>query len=227
MMASDADRNVFYKTEIGVESCEKFSPNGLNEISYQLKKTSNSTAYIGFNTNEHSGFYKTNDNGNSWVQISDSEVSQFFVSESEGFFIQTQQNLFYWNEEMDAEWFAIHPPIGRLFPWNQTGFPEQVLFTGTNWLMSTNGLSLISLSSDAIKSSSEPNYYNEIPKSPTLKVYPNPFNPSTTIELILDRSSSIQVDIYNSVGMLVKQMESVTNEKGIVSLTVDVKGWSS
>ncbi|APF16884.1 hypothetical protein Calab_0829 [Caldithrix abyssi DSM 13497] len=47
-----------------------------------------------------------------------------------------------------------------------------------------------------------------------LKNYPNPFNPSTTIEYQLPRNGKVEIRIYNLVGQLVKTLVSENQGAG-------------
>lgn len=51
-----------------------------------------------------------------------------------------------------------------------------------------------------------------------LTTYPNPFNPSTTIEWILDRPSEVQLKIFNLLGQNVFNQELGLLEAGSHSL---------
>lgn len=52
--------------------------------------------------------------------------------------------------------------------------------------------------------------------------YPNPFNPSTTIEYELSRRGEVTIDIYNSIGQLVRKLVSgETMEAGTHSIIWD------
>jgi hypothetical protein len=48
-----------------------------------------------------------------------------------------------------------------------------------------------------------------------LKIYPNPFNPSTTISFSLPSKSNIRINIYNIKGQLVKTLINETFERGL------------
>ena len=53
-----------------------------------------------------------------------------------------------------------------------------------------------------------------IPQSFQLRNYPNPFNPSTTIEYSLSRPSSVQINIYNQAGQLIRLLKNEPTQAG-------------
>ncbi|MDP1678245.1 MAG: FlgD immunoglobulin-like domain containing protein [Bacteroidota bacterium] len=53
--------------------------------------------------------------------------------------------------------------------------------------------------------------------------YPNPFNPSTTIEYEIPTRSAVEILIYNSVGQIVRKLQSEQQESGRHSIMWDGK----
>lgn len=51
--------------------------------------------------------------------------------------------------------------------------------------------------------------------------YPNPFNDATTIELYVNNNGSTQINIYNVMGMLIKNLVNSNLDKGIHNFTWD------
>lgn len=51
--------------------------------------------------------------------------------------------------------------------------------------------------------------------------YPNPFNPSTTIEYFTAKAEPVQITIYNQKGQTVKNFDMQTNSKGVHSVNWD------
>ena len=49
--------------------------------------------------------------------------------------------------------------------------------------------------------------------------YPNPFNPTTTIEFAIPQRSSVNIEIYSTMGQKVKTLLSETKQKGYHSIT--------
>ncbi len=58
-------------------------------------------------------------------------------------------------------------------------------------------------------------------------VYPNPFNPSTTISYELSNSGQMKLEIYNLLGRMVKTVRNENQSAGNYSLTVDFNGFAS
>lgn len=52
-------------------------------------------------------------------------------------------------------------------------------------------------------------------------VYPNPFNPSTSIKYALPRSSKVEVDMYNMLGQKIKSYRTASQQNGIHDLVWD------
>ncbi|MCB2212395.1 T9SS type A sorting domain-containing protein [bacterium] len=59
------------------------------------------------------------------------------------------------------------------------------------------------------------------------KIYPNPFNPSTTIEIALPHSSQLDLTVYNTLGEQVAVLSSSTQPAGLQSFTFDGTGIAS
>ena len=59
------------------------------------------------------------------------------------------------------------------------------------------------------------------------KNYQNPFNPSTTIEYILPKTSYVKIAVFNIIGELVKTMVNNIQSAGNFNLTLDMTSFSS
>ena len=57
--------------------------------------------------------------------------------------------------------------------------------------------------------------------------YPNPFNPSTIIKYELAANSKVVIDVYNSLGQLVEEVENSVQSAGSHSLSFNAKNLSS
>ncbi|MHB1687875.1 MAG: T9SS type A sorting domain-containing protein [Ignavibacteriaceae bacterium] len=57
--------------------------------------------------------------------------------------------------------------------------------------------------------------------------YPNPFNPSTTIEFSLNNRSNVQLNIYNALGQKITTLVNTTLEAGVHSVNFDANSLSS
>lgn len=65
------------------------------------------------------------------------------------------------------------------------------------------------------------------PEGFNLHVYPNPFNPTTTIQYNLPVRSNVSIDIYNVLGQEVRQLVSGYQNQGTHSLTWSANGLAS
>jgi len=66
----------------------------------------------------------------------------------------------------------------------------------------------------------------QLPQSFSLTSYPNPFNPTTIIEMTLPIASEWKIDIFNISGQKVSAYRG-TNEAGLVKISWDATGQSS
>ena len=57
--------------------------------------------------------------------------------------------------------------------------------------------------------------------------YPNPFNPETVIRYQLGRLSSVQIDVFNSLGQKIKALVKATQPAGIHTITFNATGIAS
>ena len=57
--------------------------------------------------------------------------------------------------------------------------------------------------------------------------YPNPFNPSTSLDLSLDNSGNISVKVYNVVGQVVATLANGHMNAGYHTLTWDASSMAS
>jgi hypothetical protein len=57
--------------------------------------------------------------------------------------------------------------------------------------------------------------------------FPNPFNPSTTIEFSLPQKSAVKLTVYNIIGKKVAELVNGNYEAGNYSIKFDARGLSS
>lgn len=57
--------------------------------------------------------------------------------------------------------------------------------------------------------------------------YPNPFNPATTIKYEIDRTSNVELTLYNVYGEYVRVLDNCLREPGVYRVTWDAAGLSS
>jgi len=68
----------------------------------------------------------------------------------------------------------------------------------------------------------------EIPQSFSLyQNFPNPFNPTTTIKFALPVASRVKINVYNSLGQLVKTLVDKEMESGYHEVNFDASGYAS
>lgn len=63
--------------------------------------------------------------------------------------------------------------------------------------------------------------HSKIPQLKLLRNFPNPFNPTTTIELNLETSAYVTINLYNSLGRHIRNIYSGNIEKGITHINLD------
>lgn len=68
---------------------------------------------------------------------------------------------------------------------------------------------------------------NELPVAGNLTVYPNPFNPTTTISYELEAASEVEIDIYNPKGQLVSSLLKGQQSAGIHRLKWNADDYQS
>ena len=59
------------------------------------------------------------------------------------------------------------------------------------------------------------------------EAYPNPFNPSTTLNFSLDADGSVAINVYNVMGQMVGTLHNGNMSAGTHSLTWDASDLSS
>ena len=57
--------------------------------------------------------------------------------------------------------------------------------------------------------------------------YPNPFNPATTICYTLNRSTFVELDVYNILGQKIKSLVSTFQQSGDYKIVIDADQWPS
>ena len=69
--------------------------------------------------------------------------------------------------------------------------------------------------------------YTQVSDFTISEAFPNPFNPSTTIELDLNKEAFVSINIYNIAGQIVGQIHSGSLSSSIHSFTWDASLVSS
>jgi hypothetical protein len=119
-------------------------------------------------------------------------------------------------DHINVKWFGTDNGVSRFNGKNWTTFQEQpyrlcnnmvnaiaVEKNNTIWFGTDNGVSKYTgevIPSSVDEDSSQPEAV------PVLRAFPNPFNPSTTIEFTLQEDASAAITIYNMAGQKVKDL---------------------
>jgi len=61
----------------------------------------------------------------------------------------------------------------------------------------------------------------------SIQTYPNPFNPTTTIQVNLNKDSNLKIELYNLQGQLIKTVVSGFKSSGIHSFKLDLSSYAS
>jgi flagellar hook assembly protein FlgD len=62
---------------------------------------------------------------------------------------------------------------------------------------------------------------NQVPEKYSLKNYPNPFNPETTIQFDIPKASPVKIEIFNTSGQKIKTLVNANYQPGIYSIAWD------
>ncbi|NUO19659.1 T9SS type A sorting domain-containing protein [bacterium] len=66
-----------------------------------------------------------------------------------------------------------------------------------------------------------------LPLNFTLKVYPNPFNPSTTLSFDLPRNSDVKIEIFNVLGQMIEEIDLGRMNTGSHQVQIGNTEWAS
>lgn len=156
-------------------------------------------------------FAMSTDEGNTWsveytLDVSQSFTSLYFLNALKGFVAFTPDSLI-GTEDGGKTWHAVD--LGRVGQINGISFSDPrngMLVEDGGLIMRTRngGITGIKQQSGA-----------RVPGNIQLYCcYPNPFNPSTTITYQIARESYVSLNVYNSLGQLVKKLVSETQQSG-------------
>lgn len=67
----------------------------------------------------------------------------------------------------------------------------------------------------------------DLPHTVDVSNYPNPFNPTTTVSVSLDRASQVQVQVFNSIGQQVQTLKQAYLSSGVHTFSFDGRNLSS
>ena len=149
------------------------------------------------------GVFRSNDNGETWqIVFSDSEavvVSSIVISSNNHICIGTD-NGFYYSENDGNSWIQANSGLTNTDIRSLAIDVEGYIFAGTNGGVFRSVGSLLSL-----------NHLTDNTVS-TLALhhpFPNPFNPSTTIEFSIPQSGIVSLTVYDVLG---REVETILNE---------------
>ncbi len=137
--------------------------------------------------------------------------------------------------EVNNQGFAIEKKDGK---WKSVGFIEgkgntterqNYIFTETNIQVGIHIYRLKQIDYDGtFEYSDEIEADVSTPEEYTLKQnYPNPFNPMTTIEYSLPENAEVKIDIFNSLGEMVRTLVNNTKEAGYQKVSFDASSLPS
>lgn len=94
-----------------------------------------------------------------------------------------------------------------------------VIVNGTHYSINSTNVIFLDELVTSVKNSKD----NNPTEFSLLQNYPNPFNPSTTIEYQVPTRSTVEINVYNETGQLVRRLIEDTKEAGIHSVLWDGK----
>ncbi len=178
----------------------------------------------GFIVSSNGFIFKTTDAGDSWVAADTLEnlnaiddvpdlYAISFVNESTGF-ICGEDGAFYMTEDMGESWEQISVPDDLLTNTLQ----------GMDWVNETTGFIVgqdgIIIGVEIVTSIDDPKSIRPV----SVKLYPNypnPFNPTTTIEYELELAGSVELVIYDIQGRKVRTLVNSSQRAGSHKSTWD------
>jgi len=104
--------------------------------------------------------------------------------------------------------------------------------TGSSWTLSLFGINTslheLGVCYTPFSSPTKVENESEIPSSfKVFQNFPNPFNPSTTVLITLEKKSEVRLTLFNSIGMLVKKIDEGVLEKGTHSFSINAENLPS
>ncbi len=140
----------------------------------------------------------------------------------------TETNNSGWSVERskdNAEWKSITfvPGAGTTTLIKEYSYTDKNLQSGTY----NYRLKQIDLDGTFEYSSIQTAKVEMIPQEYSLKNFPNPFNPSTTIKYALPKDSKVQIIIYNTLGEKVANVVDLQQEAGVYETTFDAGNLTS
>ena len=167
-------------------------------------------------------FMKSVDGGDTWEVVNTgfsrrhfsvyfSDVDTGWVSGDDGQVYKTNDGGVTWTEE---------PPFSISKQYSAIGVKDEyVIFAGQNGNIITNmPHTAVGITDESV---------NESINSLILRNYPNPFNPTTTIEYSVEKLSHVTLKVYNILGQEVAKLVDKELASGQYSTYIDASAWTS
>ena len=162
---------------------------------------------------------KIDENGNElWVNNIDMDPRNFTIDQNGFIYVTGRVNNDISTSKLDTngnqEW-----SINYNGPENLSDYSSSIILDGSNSFYVTgysettnNSYSCVTIKYSELSSE----FANILPiKSNRIYIYPNPFNPSTTIIFEIDKPGYIDVNIYNIKGQQIRQLLNSNVQKGL------------
>lgn len=163
--------------------------------------------------------YRSTNNGTTWTRanplVQAHDIQHIVFNPNNGVAFAATDSGIYKSTDSFASWQRLDGDIRRIY-----GSPQKLGMTPTGFLFA-------SFVSGALLRSDISTQVSENPSLQPITFglrqnYPNPFNPATTIEYELPTRGNVSINIYNSIGQLVRTLVSgETKEPGAYSVTWD------
>lgn len=163
--------------------------------------------------------YRSTNNGTSWTRantaIQAHNIQDIVFNPSNGIGFAATDSGIYRSTDNFASWVPLDSDVRRVY-----SYPQQLGMTQTGYVFASFVSGALLRSDISTQVSEKPSLQ---PIAFSLRQnFPNPFNPSTTIEYELPRRADVTINIYNSIGQLVRTLVSgETKEPGAYSVTWD------
>ena len=145
------------------------------------------------------------------IDYNNNGIKDIILSKNFGFKIidpSTMDIIFEYNSISTS----YYPYITALGDFDNDGVIEIGIYDPPKTVFYSTGISVTNLEEDVI---SQPKSFNLVQN------YPNPFNPSTTIEYYITKGDNVTLNIYDSVGRLIKTLVDEYNKPGEYKVTWD------
>jgi len=213
---------VLKTTNGGVNWSEK-SPADLSRFLYSSYFINNYTGYVvGLSNNFKGMLYKTTDGAESWTKLVDTltggAVDCSFTNESTGYLIASSNKIY---KTTDA---GLNFNI-QIIPFSSEGF-SQIKFIDehTGYVVGTPGLIMKTTSGGTTFI----NYFGEIPLKFGLdQNFPNPFNPSTSINFQVPKKSLVVLKVFDLTGREIQTLVNESMKMGTYSVNFNAYNLSS